>query len=203
MRLRDTAKPLPHGMGCVFIGVLLQAGQARITSGHISSRGMMAENATGILASTPQSLAGLGFPRRQIPCSGIRIPCSGSNSALKFPARLRREFCKKTTQYQCLCGDARGDPNFKHVKTQTRQNKEWLSNRGIGRGYSRFCPARKYLILRLQSRRSIGDLTKGEVGAAAINIGRPRWTADPQSSLECATNGTAETSSELSIPPQI
>jgi hypothetical protein len=29
-------------------------------------------------------------------CSGIRIPCSGSNSALKFPARLRREFCKKT-----------------------------------------------------------------------------------------------------------
>ena len=133
------------GMGCVFIRVLLQTGQARITSGHISSRGMMAENATGILASTPQSLAGLGFPRRQIPCSGIRIPCSGSNSALKFPARLRREFCKKTTQYQCLCGDARGDPNFKHVKTQTRQNKEWLSNRGIGRGYSRFCQARKYL----------------------------------------------------------
>ena len=28
------------------------------------------------------------------------IPCSGSNSALKFPARLRREFCKKTMQYQ-------------------------------------------------------------------------------------------------------
>ena len=44
---------------------------------------------------------GLGFPGgRQIPCSGIRIPCSGSNSALKFPARLRREFCKKTMQYQ-------------------------------------------------------------------------------------------------------
>jgi Helix-turn-helix len=37
---------------------------------------------------------------RQIPYSGVRIPCSGSNSALKFPARLRREFCKKTTQYQ-------------------------------------------------------------------------------------------------------
>lgn len=51
--------------------------------------------------SAPQSLAGLGFPgERQIPCSGVRIPCSGSNSALKFPARLRREFCKKTTQYQ-------------------------------------------------------------------------------------------------------
>jgi hypothetical protein len=49
----------------------------------------------------PQSLAGLGFPGgRQIPCSGIRIPCSGSNSALKFPARLRREFSKKTMQYQ-------------------------------------------------------------------------------------------------------
>ena len=45
----------------------------------------------------------LGFPGgRQIPCSGIRIPCSGSNSALKFPARLRREFCKKTMQYQRL-----------------------------------------------------------------------------------------------------
>ena len=40
-------------------------------------------------------------------------------------------------------------------------------------------------------------------GAAAINIGRPRWTADPQSSLECATNGTAETWSELSITPLI
>ena len=52
-------------------------------------------------------------------------------------------------------------------------------------------------------RRSIGDLTKGEVGAAAITIGRPRWTADPQSSLECATNGTAEIWSELSIPPLI
>jgi hypothetical protein len=48
----------------------------------------------------PQSFAGLGFPGgRQIPCSGILSPCSGSNSALKFPARLRREFCKKTTQY--------------------------------------------------------------------------------------------------------
>ena len=40
------------------------------------------------------------FREGQIPCSGIRIPCSGSNSALKFPARLRREFCKKTMQYQ-------------------------------------------------------------------------------------------------------
>src|SRR5580704_9866789 len=109
------------------------------------------------------------------------------------------EFCKKTTQYQCLCGDARGDPNFKHVKTQTRQNKEWLSNRGIGRGYSRFCQARFCDC----NCGAIGDLTKGEVGAAAINIGRPRWTADPQSSLECATSGTAETSSELSIPPLI
>ena len=59
----------------------------------------------------------------------------------------------------------------------------------------------KAAFLRLQLRRSIGDLTKGEVGAAAINIGRPRWTADPQSSLECATNGTAETWSELSITP--
>ena len=48
-----------------------------------------------------KSLAGLGFQGgRQIPCSGIRIPCSGSNSALKFPARLRREFCKKTMQFQ-------------------------------------------------------------------------------------------------------
>jgi hypothetical protein len=33
--------------------------------------------------------------------------------------------------------------------------------------------------LRLQSRRSLGDLTKGEVGAAAVNIGR---TVDPRSS---------------------
>ena len=73
LRLRDTAKPL----GCVFIRVLLQTGQARITSDHISSRGMKAENATRILASAPQSLAGLGFPGgRQIPCSGIRIPNS-------------------------------------------------------------------------------------------------------------------------------
>jgi multidrug resistance protein MdtO len=29
-----------------------------------------------------------------------------------------------------------------------------------------------------------------EVGAAAVNIGRPLWTADPRSSPECATNGT-------------
>jgi hypothetical protein len=42
---------------------------------------------------------------------------------------------------------------------------------------------------------------EGEVGAAAINIGRPPWTIDPQSSLECATNGTAETCYELSIFP--
>jgi hypothetical protein len=33
--------------------------------------------------------------------------------------------------------------------------------------------------LRLQSRRSLGELTKGEVGAAAVNIGR---TVDPRSS---------------------
>ena len=52
-------------------------------------------------ARAPQSLAGLGFSgERQIPCSRIRIPCSGSNLAPKFPARLRREFCKKTMQYQ-------------------------------------------------------------------------------------------------------
>jgi hypothetical protein len=38
---------------------------------------MKAENATRILASAPQNLAGLGFPGgRQIPCSGIRIPNS-------------------------------------------------------------------------------------------------------------------------------
>ena len=44
----------------------------------------------------PQSLAGLGFPGgRQIPCPGIRIPCSGSNSAPKFPARLRRGILQK------------------------------------------------------------------------------------------------------------
>jgi hypothetical protein len=49
----------------------------------------------------PQSLAGSRFPGgRQILCSGIRIPCSGPNSALKFPATVRREFCKKTAQYQ-------------------------------------------------------------------------------------------------------
>jgi multidrug resistance protein MdtO len=42
-----------------------------------------------------------------------------------------------------------------------------------------------------------------EVGAAAINIGRPLWTADPRSSPECATNGTAETCSELSMGPLI
>ena len=42
-----------------------------------------------------------------------------------------------------------------------------------------------------------------EVGAAAVNIGRPLWTADPRSSPECATNGTAETCSELSMGPLI
>ena len=52
-------------------------------------------------AGAPQKSRRVGFPGgRQIPCSGIRIPCSGSNSALKFPARLRREFCKKTMQFQ-------------------------------------------------------------------------------------------------------
>jgi hypothetical protein len=65
----------------------------------VSARGIVA--AAAKRDGAPQSLAGLGFPGgRQIPCSGIRIPCSGSNSALKFPARLRREFCKKTMQYQ-------------------------------------------------------------------------------------------------------
>ena len=42
-----------------------------------------------------------------------------------------------------------------------------------------------------------------EVGAAAVNIGRSLWTADPRSSPECATNGTAETCSELSMGPLI
>ena len=75
-----------------------------------------------------------------------------------------------------------------------------MASDGVFAGFAR---PEIILILRLQSRRSIGDLTKGEVGAAAINIGQPPWTADPQSSLECATNGTAETYSELSISPLI
>ncbi len=87
---------------------------------------------------------------------------------------------------------------LKHVKT--RNGYQIVASDGVIAGFAR---PENTLILRLQSRRSIGDLTKGEVGAAAINIGRPPWTADPQSSLECATNGTAETWSELSITPLI
>ena len=55
--------------------------------------------------------------------------------------------------------------------------------------------------LRLQSRRSLGELTKGEVGAAAVNIGRP--DRRPPIISRCATNGTAETCSELSMGPLI
>ena len=45
-----------------------------------------------------------------------------------------------------------------------------MASDGVIAGFAR---PENTLILRLQSRRSIGDLTKGEVGAAAINIGRP------------------------------
>src|SRR5712675_3254307 len=48
-RLRDTAKPLPRGIGCRFIECLLQKGQARTPSGQISLRGTNAWNAPGIL----------------------------------------------------------------------------------------------------------------------------------------------------------
>ena len=57
-------------------------------SGGNWSKTLSATNRVGISGRAPNSR------------SGIRIPCSGSNSALKFPARLRREFCKKTMQYQ-------------------------------------------------------------------------------------------------------
>ena len=54
----------------------------------------------------PSAFRMLGFEAgRQVPCCGIEIPCLGSNSALKFPARRRREFCEKDAQHQLVRSD--------------------------------------------------------------------------------------------------
>src|ERR1700730_2387886 len=55
-------------------------------------------------------------------------------------------------------------------------------------GFDSKCLARTDAIRGGFSAIAICDLTKGKVGAAAVNIGRPPWTAaDPRSSPECPT----------------
>jgi hypothetical protein len=85
-------------------------------------------------------------------------------------------------------------------RVKSRNGYQIIASNGVFAGFAR---PENILILRLQSRRSLGDLTKGDVGAAAVNIGRPPWTVDPRSFPECANNGTVEAWSELSITPPI